>query len=90
MATMVPANVIVIIMCLLDGMKDLLILELGNCFHNTLKPIFKHLEYKYPRRADAIPTMRVMDTGVVAVMASSSDDDDDADEERSTKALSPE
>ena len=89
MATMVPANVIVTMMCLLDGMKDLLILELGNCFHNTLKPIFKHLEYKYPRRADAIPTMRVMDTGVVVVMASSSDGDDDTDEERSTKALSP-
>ena len=85
---MVPANVIVTMMCLLEGMNDLLILELGNCFHNTLKPIFKHLEYKYPRRAEAIPTMRVMDTGVV-VMASSSDDDD-TDEERSTKALLPE
>ena len=90
MATMVPANVIVTIMCLLDGMKDLLILELGNCFHNTLKPIFKHFEYKYPRRADAIPTMRVMDTGVVVMTSSSDDDDDDTDEERSTKALSPE
>ena len=74
-------------MCLLDGMKDLLILELGNCFHNKLTPIFKHLEYKYPRRADAIPTMRVMDTGVAVVTSSS---DDDTDEERSTKALSPE